>query len=64
MGDYYCKIQEARKIYPRAYLHWKPEEDTRLREEVRSGLKVVQISKLHQRQPGAIQGRLEHLGLG
>jgi hypothetical protein len=61
--EYFCRIQEARKKWPRAYLHWKRTEDQRLTDEFIAGTKMEKLSKLLQRQPNAIQSRLKALGL-
>lgn len=64
MGEgYFCKIQEARKTWRRAYLHWKPEEDDQLRAGYKSGFGVERLSKIHERQPTAVERRLEYLGI-
>jgi hypothetical protein len=60
---YFCKIQEARKTHPRAYLHWKSEEDKQLKALFLTGATLDKLSKVHKRQPKAIAGRLEQLGL-
>ena len=42
---------------------WTEEEDARLEEEYRSGMKISAIAKLHARTSGAIRSRLKKQGL-
>jgi hypothetical protein len=63
MGDYFCKIQDARQTYPRAYLHWTKQEDLELVGAFKKGAKVQKLIENHQRQPAAIISRLKSLGI-
>jgi len=55
-------FEEIRRKYPRAYEAWTQEEDNRLIEEFKKGLKVSQIAEMHNRRKGAIRARLAKLG--
>jgi hypothetical protein len=57
--SYFCRIQDARKRYPRAYLHWSATEEADLAEAVMKGNGISQLSKIFQRQPKAIESRLK-----
>jgi len=62
-GQKVVNISKIREQHPRAYEKWTPEEDKRLTGFFRSGLRVEQIVKELERQPGAISARLDRLGL-
>lgn len=50
-----------RHLEGRAYQPWSADEDGRLRYEADSGITVVQMAKLHDRNIGAINSRLKKL---
>ncbi len=55
--------QPAQQFVARAGGKWTPEEEEQLKQEINSGASLVEISKIHQRTIGAIQARLEKLGM-
>lgn len=57
------RIKQIRQQYQRAYEKWTEEEDTLLRQKHDDGVGVQILSRLLQRQPGAIESRLRKLGL-
>jgi hypothetical protein len=57
------KIAEIRKIHPRAYERWTPQEEKKLREAFGEGKSVEVLAEKFKRQPSAIRGRLRELGL-
>jgi hypothetical protein len=56
-------LDEIRQKYPRAYEKWTSEEDERLRHQRQAGLDILELAAVFQRQPSAIQSRLNKLGL-
>lgn len=55
---------ESRRKLPRnAGKPWPEMEDEKLRDEFASGLRISDIAREHGRTYGAIESRLEHLGL-
>lgn len=50
-------------LYPMAYQPWPEWEDELLRTQLRRGDSVADISKTHERRPGAIYSRIRKLGL-
>lgn len=57
------RLARIRAKHPRAYEKWIEEEDQQLRQLVQAGVKVKDIAAQLQRQLGAIQSRIEKLGL-
>ena len=57
------KIEDIRIEYPRAYDKWTKEEEEWLSNYLIEGLDIKQISKLLERQSGAISSRMNKLGL-
>lgn len=57
-------IEAIKKIYPRAYQKWTPEEESLLQEKYQKGANLVQLAKEFERQPSAISGRLFKLKFG
>lgn len=62
-GAWDARLEEMRKVYPNAYRNWTSEEESRLVELYKQGIKMNVISKLLGRQPGAVKSRLVKLGL-
>ena len=58
-----CSLEGIRRQYPRAYENWTEEEDTRLKAEYSKGVSIQLLSRMFQRQPGAIRSRLRKLGI-
>ena len=56
-------LTEIRKKYPRAYLKWELTEDEQLTKLFKAGKSYTEISKLLQRQKGAIISRLRKVKL-
>jgi hypothetical protein len=54
---------EIRKLHPKAYERWTPEEDSSLQKQFKTGASVSEIAVCFQRKPGAIRSRLKKLGL-
>ena len=54
---------EIKKIYPRAYEEWTPNEDQQLTIEYKQAKSIPQIAVIHQRKTIAIRLRLTKLGL-
>ena len=57
------KLDEIRKIYPKAYASWTEEEDNQLINEFKQNLTMEKIAVIHERKKGAITARLLKLGL-
>ncbi len=57
------RLNRIRATHPRAYEKWSEEEDQQLRQLAQAGVKVKDIAAQLQRQPSAIQSRIEKLGL-
>lgn len=57
------RLDEIRKVHPRAYEKWSDEEDSQLAKLFQSGMNVKQIASTLQRQSSAICSRLNKLGL-
>ena len=57
------RLKEIKKSYPKAYESWNEEEERKLEQLFKSGLKPSEISKKLKRQPSAIRSRLRRLGL-
>jgi hypothetical protein len=55
-------IEQIRATYPRAYKPWTPAEERELVLRFHRGIKVHELGKYFQRQPGAIRSRLWILG--
>jgi hypothetical protein len=60
---YSYKLEDIKKIYPRAYDVWTQEEDNALIKEYKEGISVSKLAEMHQRKIGAIRSRLAKLGL-
>lgn len=58
-----CSLETIRQRYPRAYEKWTDDEDARLKVEYDKSLDIQLLSKMFQRQPGAIRSRLWKLGI-
>lgn len=56
-------VVEKRITYPNAYARWSAEDDKKLREKFQEGISQQELSKLFQRNSGAIRSRLFKLGL-
>ena len=56
-------LSEHRKVHPRAYERWLPDEETQLLEYVRAGWEISKIAATLERQPSAIRSRLIRLGV-
>ena len=54
---------EVRQKHPRAYEKWTSDEDERLRGQYQTGLDILGLAAMLQRQPSAIRSRLIKLGL-
>ncbi len=57
------RYEEIRKTYPKAYLPWEKEDDEKLERLYKEGKKTKELTKIFERQPGAIRSRLSKLGL-
>lgn len=62
-GSYARRLAAIQEQHPRAYAPWSQEEDLQLRQLVRAGLSVNDISSRLQRQPSAIRSRIQRLQL-
>lgn len=51
----------AKECPSQSYTPWSVEEDEQLREEMREGLSVKEMSERHKRTPGAIRARMERV---
>jgi hypothetical protein len=60
---YSYKLEDIKKIHPRAYDPWMPEEDDALVKEFKQGIPISELARIHQRKIGAIEARLAKLGL-
>ena len=56
-------IEKIRQQHPKAYTKWSPKEDEALRKKYLEGMSVAELSHDFKRKPGAIQSRLEKLGI-
>ncbi|MFH2050517.1 MAG: DUF433 domain-containing protein [bacterium] len=56
-------LTEIRKIHPRAYESWSPNEDNQLVDLFKRGHRIKEIASQLQRQEGAISSRLKKLEL-
>lgn len=56
-------MHRAKRVHPRAYERWTPEEEAELRALHASGRSVAEIAGELQRQPSAIRSRMGHLGI-
>lgn len=56
-------LDKIREGFPRAYLPWQKEEDAKLRKMFGENIKVPEMAKILERQPGAIYSRLTKLCL-
>lgn len=59
----FYSLETVRQRYPRAYEKWTDDEDARLKVEYDKSLDIQLLSKMLQRQPGAIRSRLRKLGI-
>ena len=48
-------------LYPHAYKPWTFKEDEQLRRECADGLTIREIAQRHERRPGGISSRINHL---
>ena len=56
--------EKAKKAGPaNAGKPWTEEEQTKLREEFQSGMKMSEIARAHERTRGSIEAKLAYLGL-
>ena len=55
-------MERAKQQYGRAYQPWEPDEEEKMMAMYRAGQNVKEIAKTLQRQPGAIDSRIEKLG--
>ena len=53
--------KELKKIYPKAYEQWSDEEDELLSRFVKENKSIEEISNTMERQPSAIEARIEKL---
>lgn len=60
---YSNRLEDIKKIYPRAYEMWTQEEDNALMKEYKEGISVSKLAITHQRKIGAIRSRVAKLGL-
>jgi len=58
--NYYSQIRET---YPKAYTPWTKDEDNKLIFLLSEGFKINELSKIFQRNEGAIESRVRKLGL-
>ncbi len=56
-----CTMYRSIKDHPSAYASWTEEEDEKLIQEIKQGLKTKQIAEIHQRTNGAIRSRIKKL---
>lgn len=56
-------VNEVRKIYPKAYQKWTPEEETQLKQCFNSKKSISEMSKILGRKEKGIRSRLQKLGL-
>ena len=56
-------MHRAKRVHPRAYERWTPEEEADLRALHAAGRSVAEIAGELQRQPSAIRSRMGHLGI-
>jgi len=56
-------LERIRAKHPKAYKPWLPNEEGKLIMNFKGGMKVKELSKILERQPGGIRARLEKLGL-
>lgn len=57
------RYEKIRITYPKAYMLWEKEDDEKLERLYREGKKTKELTKIFERQPGAIRSRLSKLGL-
>ncbi len=62
-GTRIVNISKVREEFPRAFMPWKADEEARLVEQFKRGGRISDLSRSHQRNPGAIRSRLIRLGL-
>ena len=62
-STYAQRLENIRKVHPRAYNPWSTAEDKQLIAFFKSGKDIMEISGLLQRQSGGIRSRLIKLGL-
>ncbi|MCC7362865.1 MAG: hypothetical protein IT303_00715 [Dehalococcoidia bacterium] len=55
-------IEEARRLYPRAYEPWTPADEERIVGLFNAGTPIVEIAGHLGRNPGAIESRLKRIG--
>lgn len=57
------KIAKMRETYPNAYMPWKPQQDSLLKEKFQNGATIKELSRLLGRHEGSIVMRLQkHFG--
>jgi hypothetical protein len=56
-------LEELKEIYPNAYEPWTAEDDKKLTALFRKGKTTADLTKIFGRQPGAIEARINKLGL-
>jgi len=57
------RYEEIRKTYPKAYYPWEKEDDENLERLYKEGKITKELTKIFERQPGAIRSRLRKMGL-
>ncbi|MCC6266780.1 MAG: hypothetical protein IT300_04365 [Dehalococcoidia bacterium] len=62
-SDYDVRMAAIKERYPRAYEKWSDDEEEQLRSLRGEGHLLDEIAEIHQRQPSAIESRLDRLGL-
>ena len=56
-------VAEIRRVHPKAYQKWTPDEDQALRQKSTQGSSLAELAEVFQRQKSAIRSRLTKLGL-
>ncbi len=59
-----ARMDAIKQKYPKAYTSWTAQEDADLKTRFQQGMSVIDLANLFQRQPSAINSRLNRLGLG
>lgn len=62
-SDYHQRLAKIKARYPRAYEKWTDDEDAELRAMFKNGANRSTAAAHFQRQPSAINSRLNKLGL-
>jgi len=56
-------VEKIRNIYKKAYAHWEPEDDKKLELLYNEGKNIDELSKIFERNNGAISSRIKKLNL-